>query len=62
MFENKALDDISAQLKVMNYLLQEVVRLLRDMNERMPYCSCKDEHAVGTTWTCLFHGTVTRAE
>lgn len=62
MFENKALDDISSRMREMNYLLMEIARLLRDMNDKMPYCSCNDEHAVGVTWTCVFHGTVTRAE
>lgn len=56
------LPDIVAQLKVTNFLLQEIIRLIRDLNETMPRCSCNDEHAVGDTWTCVFHGTVTKAQ
>ncbi len=62
MFENKALDDISARMREMNYLLMDIARLLRDMSDRMPYCNCSDEHAVGETWTCVFHGAKTRVE
>ena len=60
MFENDSLKEIVVQLRAINYLLQDALRVLRDLDERMPYCSCKDEHAVGDTWTCLFHGTVTK--
>lgn len=62
MFESKELTEITQQLKVMSYILQDVLRILREINDDMPRCICKDERAVGETWTCVFHGTKTRVE
>lgn len=56
------ISDVVGQLREMNLLLREVVRLLRNVDERLPACTCNDEHSVGETWTCMFHGTKTRVE
>ena len=61
MFD-KELFNITSELKVTNRLLEEVIRLLHNLEDTMPRCVCQDEHAVGDTWQCVFHGTVTRAE
>ena len=56
------LGDVLSELKTTNLLLREVIRLLHNLEDTMPRCVCQDEHAVGDTWQCVFHGTVTRAE
>lgn len=58
------LNNIEAQLKAMNYLLQEIARILQRLEDAvvmLPRCNCSD-HQEGESWQCAIHGVVVRTK
>ena len=58
------LNNIEAQLRAMNYLMQEVIRILQRLEDTvtmLPRCSCSD-HQEGESWQCAVHGFIVRTK